>query len=259
MEYARFLAMSVLLIIAVLATAYLMINVVQRYAVAPTPTPKPCSLAAIEAVYLAKIRGGPEISDAVQQAIAQFGSAQDPDALVFKSQLNENERENVITPAEHAQLLDAIAAYRFVRDNITYSAGVVGIERAQDDITTLKSRQGKCDEKSLLLISMFRFLNISSGMEALSTSGALSVDACASEGICACLVQADHVVVTAKLPAFAKLRTFNSLPHYTGTRFCTKGGYLVLDPTCSDCPFAFGRNCTVSITILNSTANQTAG
>ena len=258
MGWLRFLVLSALLIAAVAVTTYLAVSLAQKYTTGGGPPTDACIPAAVEAVYAVKLHGGPEVEAAVLEARGTFNGASDAEAGIFRSQLDENERAGAITAGEHEQLINAIAAYRFVRDEIRYNIGTVGIENAQDDLTTLRTRQGKCDEKSLLLISMFRYLNISARMEALSTQDAISVETCAQEGFCPCLARADHAVVAAELPAFRQLRTFADVPHYTNALYCSKDNYIFLDPTCIDCPFAYGSECTVSIPILNSLVNQTA-
>lgn len=224
-----------------------------------TPTPTGCTLSGVSAIYAAKISGGPEIEAAARGARADFDAAQDDEALVFKAQILENERTGTITPAEREQLFNAIAVHRFARDRIRYSIGNVGIANAKGDIATLESGEGKCDEKSLLLMSMLRYFNISSRMEALSTENAISNEACAQEGLCSCLARANHALVAAELPAFQKLRVFAALPHYTNATYCMKGDFIFLDPACAACPFAYGKECTSSIPILTIAANQTAG
>ena len=254
MGASRFIALTLLLALSVTATLLLIMHFAQ-----PVPAsypPRECSLAEVDSAYRAKIHGGAEIIAATIQARAEFDSADDAEALVFKAQVSANEQAGTITPQEREQLFNAIAAYRFVRDRIHYNVGTVGIAAAQDDLATLSARSGKCDEKSLLLVSMLLHLNISSGMEALSSSNEISEEACAQEGLCSCLMRADHAVVAAELPAFKKLMTFEGAPHYKNATYCTKGSRIIIDPSCSSCPFAYGKNCTVSIPILTMAANQ---
>lgn len=53
-----------------------------------------------------------------------------------------------------------ISNYYWVKENIEYVLGFTGGKGAQDDLTTLSIRGGKCDEQALLLSSMLKGVGI---------------------------------------------------------------------------------------------------
>ncbi|MCX6778468.1 MAG: transglutaminase-like domain-containing protein [Candidatus Micrarchaeota archaeon] len=216
-----------------------------------------CTLSAWEEVYAGKIHAGnAEVRDAAAGAINGFDGADGLEAAAFEGQLLENLRSGNIDSMEYANIKNAVAVYMYVRDEVEYSLGPPGAQAAQDDLTTLKRKIGKCDEKSVLLASMAESVGIGALLQPVSKENDVSQEYCGSDP-CGCSEKFDHMRVALYLPGFRKMQVYDEKPHYSNATFCAYGDYVIVDPTCiktseADCPFAYGLQCYAPI-FLNST------
>jgi len=177
-----------------------------------------------------------EMSTAYSRAMDYFNASSDDEALFLQTQLGANLAEGRISTEERSRISSAAALYRFVRDQVSLSQDRADFNSTHDDLRTLAEMRGRGDEKALLLRSLLTHANLTSKMEVPSS--------CAAGEQCACLARPDEVYVAVMLPELSKLEISENIYYNGSLTTCTVGDFVVLNPSCSGCMFAYGFNCS---------------
>ena len=197
-----------------------------------------CSQATLEQLLAAKSHTtAPELTDAANAALLAFNASDDSESSFFRYQIALNEGNATISHPESRDMEKAVALYGLVR-GMQGSTRPADLRVTRDDLTVLVSGAGRPDEKALLLRSLYA----SAGLRARILTPAN--DACSGTP-CDCLMQPSRVFVAVRLPAFPRFQIYPN--GYYGGPFAScllADNYLVVDPSCADCMFAFGYNCT---------------
>jgi hypothetical protein len=210
----------------------------------PSECPGMCSAAAVGAALRAKLHpSNPSIISSAASALSIFNATSDNESNFFKLQLYKNTMDGSLSPNSASEIEAAIALYRFVRD-MSSSSSEPDFDTARSDVDVLASAIARADEKALLLKSLY-------ASKGLSARVVVPAD-CGGEQ-CDCILHPRRVLVAVQLKQFDSMQIYPN--NYYGGPFdvCQIGdGFILVDPSCRDCIFAYGFNCTGSgfITIL---------
>lgn len=132
-----------------------------------------------------------------------------------------------ITAIEQYNIMAAMGLYTWVRDNIEYVLGPPS-QTTQMDTVTLRLRAGKCDEQSLLLLSMAKSIGLDAKLVVVKTD--MSQQECNAIG-CS-IYDANHAIAYLHVPGINKCN-----PTYSQYKIAGDTDWVLLDTTCKQCKF----------------------